>query len=362
MTRIFAAPGRVNLIGEHTDYNDGFVLPAAINYATHVRAERRSDRQVTVFSQTLGQSYSFSLDEAGAKPRGAWSDYVQGVALVLERCGYRLCGADLRISSDIPMGAGLSSSAALEVATALALLAISGLKAPPLEIAAMCRQAEHEFAGTHCGIMDQFIALHAVAGHAIFLDCRSLAWRTVALPENIGLVICNSMVKHALAGSQYNERRAACELAARRLGVASLRDADPAALAQPGALPNGILRRARHVVREIARTEKAAEALEAGDLKTFGDLMYESHESLRLDYEVSCAELDLLVDLARQIPGVYGARMTGAGFGGCVLSLAELDCVPTFLRSVPAAYEKATGRRPEIYVCRPSGGAREIER
>ncbi|MBI3679642.1 MAG: galactokinase [Acidobacteria bacterium] len=357
MTRLFRAPGRVNLIGEHTDYNLGFVMPAAINLWTSVRITPRQDRLVLARSGQFPDTFQFSLDDQDAAPRKAWADYVQGVALAIEENGYRLRGAELEISSTVPIGAGLSSSAALEVSTALALAATSAHSLPLRELAGLCQRAENDFVGMRCGIMDQFAATHGVRDHALLLDCRSLDFKLSPLPPNVRLVICNSMVRHELTGSEYNHRRADCETAARLLGVASLRDA---AAGSADSLPEPARRRARHVISEIRRTELAAGALLAGDLPRFGQLMYESHDSLRTDYEVSCAELDLLVDLARAARGVYGARLTGAGFGGCTINLVDEARMGEFRRGIAPAYHQQTGIEPEIYICQAVNGAEEL--
>jgi galactokinase len=344
----------VNLIGEHTDYNDGFVLPAAIHFQTTVTISPREDRRLWVRSSNLNESAEFELGNRSARPRKDWTDYVFGVAVMLERAGRRVLGADLVIQSDVPLGAGLSSSAALEASAALALTQCSGLSLPRLELARLCQQAESEFVGMRCGIMDQFISLHGERGHAVLLDCRSLEHRTFPLPEGASLVIANSMVKHELASSEYNARRAVCEEGAGLLGVAALRDA-----ASAESLPEILRPYCRHVISENARVRQATKALASG-LTRFGTLMYESHASLRDDYRVSCAELDALVDLARRAPGVIGARMTGGGFGGCTVNLVKAECVDAFCAHLAAGYEQAMGRKPDIYVTRAVDGASEV--
>lgn len=353
--RVFRAPGRVNLIGEHTDYNDGFVMPVAIHFQTTVTISSRDDRRIWIRSATLGETAEFELGNPAARPRRSWTDYVQGVAVMLERAGRRVSGADIVIQSDVPMGAGLSSSAALEVSVALALTQNSGLSLPRMELARICQQAESEFVGMRCGIMDQFISLHGEQDHAVLLDCRSLRHRSLPLPMHTRLVIANSMVKHELASSEYNNRRAVCEEGSRLLGVAALRDAGSAE-----ALPDAIRPYCRHVIAENARVERAAAALASGDLPGFGKLMYESHASLKDDYRVSCAELDALVDLAREAPGVIGARMTGGGFGGCTVNLVYADRVEAFSSHLAAGYERLTGNKPDIYITRAVQGASEV--
>ena len=365
--RLFRAPGRVNLIGEHTDYNDGFVMPAAIGMSCWVAIAGRQDHRLVVHSENLQQTVELSLDQAGPKRRGQWSDYVQGVAVVLEGSGRRVSGANLLIQSEVPIGSGLSSSAAIEVATGLALLNRDGGKVDRLELARLCQRAENEFVGARCGIMDQFTSCFGQAGCALLLDCRSLQYRPLPLPRGVSLVICDSGVRHELAGGEYNARRAECEtgvrvLARRRPEIRALRDAGLADLERNREeLGDTVYRRCRHVVTENARVQQAAKALEQGDLQEFGRLMGESHRSLRDDYEVSCAELDVLVDLAGKSKGVYGARMTGGGFGGCTINLVEAEKVEDFRRAVASGYQQATGSAAKIYVSEAASGASEVE-
>ncbi|SRR6266545_4254226 len=362
MRRAYRAPGRVNLIGEHTDYNDGFVMPVAIDRHTTVFVEPRPDRRVTVQSVAYGDSAGFDLDAIGSGPTGHWSDYVRGVAAILEREGHRLVGADLAVGSDVPIGAGLSSSAALEVAAASALLGAAGIEIDSTALALACQRAEHEFAGTRCGIMDQFVACHARPGHALLLDTRTLEPRWLRLSDGVAIVVCNTMVKHALASSAYNERRADCEdgvraIARRVPSVRALRDVTPAILeSNRDALDRRVYHRCRHVVTENLRVLRAAEALDSGDLEAFGSLMGASHRSLRDDYEVSCPELDAMVDIAAH-GHVYGARMTGGGFGGCTVNLMAAEAVDDFRARVASQYMRRTGHNPEIYVCAASQGA-----
>ncbi|MFH1038371.1 MAG: galactokinase [PVC group bacterium] len=364
--RVFAAPGRVNLIGEHTDYNDGFVLPMALEYMTAVAVYPRSDRMVESHSVNLDDSVVFSLDENDHR-RGHWSDYIAGVARVLELSGFRMPGADLLIESTVPVGAGLSSSAALEVATALAFLSTVNGECAPEELAKLCRRAENEFVGMNCGIMDQFISVCGKKGHALFLDCRSLDYRQVPLPsDRVSVVVGNTMVKHELSGSEYNRRRAECEEGVALLrdiypSITALRDVSPEELAEcEGSLPETVRKRCRHVITEDRRVLNSVAALEEGDLERFGSLMNASHESLRDDYQVSCGELDIMVELARQVPGCLGARMTGGGFGGCTVNLVVVKAVDDFRSAVRDGYRKAVGREPEIYVSSPADGAREL--
>jgi len=366
-SRIFRAPGRVNLIGEHTDYNDGFVMPAAIEKNVWAAISPRDDHQLIIRSTNFADTVQIDLEKADARARRHWSDYVCGVAIFLTRAGHRLRGANLLIRGDVPIGAGLSSSAAVEVATALALLGNSGLTVDGAEVAKLCRRAENEFVGARVGIMDQFISCLARSGHALCLDCRSLEQRWLKLPPDTSLVICNTMVAHQLAGNEYNKRREQCEEGVRRLsqllpGIHALRDVTAAQLRQHAAdLPATILKRCRHVVLENARVGDAALALGRNDLVDFGRLMRESHQSLRDDYEVSCAELDLMVELAAQQEGVYGSRMTGGGFGGCTISLVNSAAVPEFIRSISISYAEKTGLEPQIWTSSPAGGAEEIE-
>ena len=363
---VFRAPGRVNLIGEHTDYNDGFVMPAALEFYTYVAAGPRTDRELSVYSIDFDETKCFHLDDLAGGPTGHWSDYVRGVAGVVNARGDAIRGANLVIKGEVPIGAGLSSSAALEVATALALLANSGLTWSRVDVAKACQRAEHEYAGTKCGIMDQFISCCARANHALLLDCRSLEYELLRIEDRVRIVICNTMVKHALAGGEYNRRRADCEAGVRFLqrylpDIRALRDVSPSQLAEYGVgLPPETYRRCQHVISENARVLEAAQALKDGDLLRFGVLMYASHASLRDDYEVSCKELDLMVELARKCSGVYGARMTGGGFGGCTVNLVDADAVEEFKAAIAGDYNDATGLHPEIYVCTAADGAAEV--
>lgn len=359
---VYRAPGRVNLIGEHTDYNDGFVFPAAIDLYTQVTITARDDRKLLIHTESFSDDIEVDLDDPRPIACGHWSDYVLGVALMLERAGYRLKGAELDVRSTVPIGAGLSSSAALEVAAGYALLESSGHKVDRLELAKLCQQAENEFVGMRCGIMDQFIACFGRAGHSLMLDCRSLEYRLAPLPAEVRLVICNTMIRHELAASQYNNRRAECEAGVRHFAtfspdVRALRDVTLNDLESHGRdLPEAIRKRCRHVITENVRVKEAAAALEQGDLNAFGELMAASHHSLKEDYEVSCSELDTMVDLATEVEGVYGARMTGGGFGGCTINLVKAKCVGEFSTNVARRYEQATGIVPEIYVCSTADG------
>jgi galactokinase len=372
--RMFRAPGRVNLIGEHTDYNDGFVLPIAIDRETVVVAAANNSRRVRVHSLNVEESAEFDLDNPGRKLRGIWLDYIEGVAQSLKSGGVDLVGVDMALSSDVPVGAGLSSSAALEISTGMAMLAISGIDIDRLnaqvnrvELALAGQQAEHEYVGTRCGIMDQLIAACGLRGHALLIDCRSLATRQIPVDTSETVIaICDSRVKHELSSSEYNKRREECErgveILSRALpGVRALRDVSLADFEMYKEwLPEPIRSRCRHVVTENLRTLMASDALRSSKFEIMGQLMLKSHESLRDDYEVSCRELDALVEIATSIEGVRGARMTGGGFGGCTVNLVERHALEKFQEKVSGEYNKVTGLIPTIYISEPGDGAREI--
>ena len=365
-SHLLHAPGRVNLIGEHTDYNDGFVMPIAIQYETRVAVEAMVDRRVVVRSDAYPDSAVFDLDDPCPVPQRHWSDYVRGVAIMLEKVGCRLSGANLQIGSNIPVGAGLSSSAALEVSSALALLATSDLSLEPLKIAQLAQRAENEFVGARCGIMDQFAACHGRRGHALLLDCRSLEVQYLPVLEDTSMVVCNTMVRHNLASGAYNERRRQCEQGVAVLtkflpNVCALRDVQPDQLQRyADKIDPVIFRRCRHVVQENNRVLDAAKCLQDGDVASFGALMTESHQSLRDDYEVSCLELDIMVELQLEAQGVYGARMTGGGFGGCTIALVDAKSVESLSHVVTERYREKTGITCEIYVCSASDAAGEV--
>ncbi|MHB9109331.1 MAG: galactokinase [Armatimonadota bacterium] len=364
--RLFRAPGRVNIIGEHTDYNEGFVLPAAIDRAVYMGVRPHGGRQVNIFSENFHERNSFSLDEIGYDAEQHWSNYLRGVCFVLEEADYHLRGADVYFNGDVPIGSGLSSSAALEVATATAFLALAEYEVPGPEVARLCQRAENEFVGMRCGIMDQMISVMGKAGHALLIDCRSLESRAIPVPAGVKLVISDTGVRRGLASSEYNTRRGQCEEGVRLLqqvlpGITALRDVTPAQLvAHKDLLPEEVYRRCRHVVTEDARVLEAVQAMEAGDHARLGALLNASHESLKHDYEVSCPELDLMVELARKQPGVYGSRMTGAGFGGCTISLVAEEYANDFKQAVGKAYEEATGLHWMIYVSEATEGACEV--
>jgi galactokinase len=360
------APGRVNLIGEHTDYNDGYVLPVAIDRDVLVAARRRPDRRVRIFASNLNRRTEFPVDDIRHHPSERWSHYERGVALMLQRRGHELGGFELALEGNVPSGAGLSSSAAVEVATGTALKALFGLDVDPVQMALLSQQAENEFVGVNCGIMDQFISALGRQDSALFLDCRSLDTRHVPVggpASDVQIVVADTAVKRGLVDSEYNQRRAECEQATRYLaehipGVTALRDVSSADLERYGAgLPERVFRRARHVVTEDERVLRSVDALSRHDLAEFGQLMYASHASLAQDYEVTVPQLDVLVEAARAVPGVLGSRMTGAGFGGCTVTLVETGAVEELQRRVPPTYRQQTGIEPRMYVCRAVDGA-----
>ncbi len=360
------APGRVNLIGEHTDYNEGFVLPAAVDRGVAVAARRVAGESFTLHALDLGESCTFSRASLERDPAHPWADYFKGVVWALGQRGIDAPTVEVAVTGDIPRGAGLSSSAAYEVATALVLRALGGFELPSLEVARLAREAENGFVGVACGIMDQMASTFGEPGRALMLDCRSLAHETAEIPSGLRIVVANSGVHHELASSEYNRRRAECEegvriLAALRPGVRALRDvtADDEArfFAQ---LPPVVRKRCRHIVSENARVLEAVAAIRAGDLARLKDLMAASHASLRDDYEVSCPELDVLVDLALALPACHGARLTGAGFGGSTVNLVDAGAVDSFSEAVTAGYRDRTGRAAQILVFQPSAGARVL--
>ena len=354
--RIYRAPGRVNLIGEHTDYTFGFVLPMALDLVTHVATAPSPDGVLRIYSQQRHELREFPVAAIPqSQPAHQWTDYPIGVAVELARAGFPLAPANLLICSSVPEGSGLSSSAALEVASALAFL--NGRAIDPLDLARLCQRAERNFVGMPCGIMDQYISVFGRLNSAVEIDCRSLGHRFVPLPESVTFMAVNTMVKHALAGSAYKDRVAECAAAAEALGQ-PLRDLSPAQFESSAhRLPSVVARRARHVVTENGRVAGFVDSSIGGDLARMGRLMVESHRSLQNDYEVSCLELDFLVDTALSIDGVYGSRMTGGGFGGCTINLVRVEAVDRFADAVGRAYKEATGITPQFLVCRPGAGA-----
>ncbi len=365
------APGRVNLIGEHTDYNEGFVLPVAIDRTVIVAFAARSDGQVRVYSLGFDKENSFSLDDIERLEGDVWSNYVRGVAAVLQKAGYGLTGVDMAIQGDVPIGAGLASSAALEVAVLGAFQHAAELAIDPRDQALLAQRAENEFVGVGCGVMDQMAAVMGRRDHALLIDCRSL--ETEAVPLNLAahglnIVVAHTGVRRALSDSAYNQRRQECSRAAQVLAhvvgarpVRALRDVTSKDLAaHEGSLPDPLARRARHVVGENERVLETVEALRRGDLTTIGRLLYASHQSLAGDYEVSSPELDLMVQLACGVEGVVGARMTGAGFGGCTVNLVRQEAVDSFREQVIETYRSRTGLPAEMYVCEAVDGLRII--
>ncbi|MBN2410927.1 galactokinase [candidate division KSB1 bacterium] len=364
--RIFRAPGRVNLIGEHTDYNDGFVFPMAIQNYTTVAVAPRTDRLLSIWSENMQELTDANLDFNTVK-RGHWSDYTVGIAVMIEREDIKLTGADIYIESNVPVGAGLSSSAALEISSALALLSTVNAGMEKKHLAKLGQRAENQFVGMNCGIMDQFISVHGEQDKALFLDCRTLEYKLVPLPsDKVRIVICNTMVKHELGSSEYNKRRSECETGVKIMSVSyeNIRALRDVSLEQfnrvKEQLPPVVRQRCRHVISEDERTIESIDALQKHDLVRFGQLMNASHDSLRDDYQVSCRELDIMVDIARKIPGVLGARMTGGGFGGCTVNLVEKDNVDLFCEQLISQYKKATDIDAKIYISSASRGAHEV--
>ncbi len=361
--RIFAeAPGRVNLLGEHTDYNDGFVFPAAIDRSMKVLASPRNDDTVRVYSADFSQGSEFSLSNLKKSSSASWSNYLRGVADQLVKKGFTIMGGDFVISGDVPVGAGLSSSAAYEVAAAAAFREMFGLSMDNIELALLAQAAERQFVGVQCGIMDQFVSANAIKSSALFLDCRDLSYKNIPLVEDISIVVCDSDVQRELNNSAYNDRRYECEEAAKRLQAKfpearALRDFTSSDLEENQGLLNEILyKRASHVISENERVLQGIEQLKKGNIAAFGELLYESHASLRDSFEVSCPELDLLVELASAHQGTLGSRMTGAGFGGCTVSLVETAQVEDFRETIKSEYDKRTGKDSRIYACMPSDG------
>ncbi len=361
---VVQAPGRVNLIGEHTDYNEGFVFPAAIDRWAVVVARSRVDSRVRIYSAMHEEVAEFQSDDV-LEAQGNWGDYPMGVVREFQKLGHSLCGFDAAIVGNVPMGAGLSSSAAVEMAVGKGMVVLNRIEVSGPDLALLGQRAENHFVGVNCGIMDQFISANGRAGHALFLDCRDLSFELVPLfGDDVQIVICNSGVTRGLTDSAYNDRRSACEsgvsLLARAMGadIRALRDVSMEMLdVYGGALSESVLKRCRHVITENERTQRAVTLLKNGDLSGFGQLMVASHRSLRDDYEVSGKELDLLVEIALNVPGVFGARMTGAGFGGCTVNIVERDAVSALTDAINEQYPRITGLTPEIYVCSAVNGA-----
>jgi galactokinase len=359
--RLFQAPGRINIIGEHTDYSAGLVMPAAIDRRCIVAVAGNASHKLRIAARDLSEVAELDLDSLGR--RGDWTDYVSGTIESLRRAGCECSGLDMLIQSRVPIGAGLSSSAALEVAVAHAVLALAGRAAGGRQIALWAQQAENDFVGMPCGIMDQFASANGIDGCALLLDCRTLEFEAVALPAHASFLIVNSMVRHAHAGGEYASRRRDCEDAARLMNVPALRDVSPEQFpSRAKGLPEGPCRRARHVIGEIERVRAAGAALRAGDVRRLGELIDKSHESLRVDMEVSIEPVDKLAAIARSVDGVFGARMMGGGFGGCIIALVANEAAQAARTTISARYERMAGLTPEAFICRAAGGAGEIAR
>jgi galactokinase len=361
---VVRAPGRVNLIGEHTDYNDGFVFPMAIEPHVTIVFRGRTDGKVRLASTVFpDQIAEFSVEEKISRGEPKWANYSKGIAAMLIEAGFELAGMDAMLSNTLPMGGGLSSSAALEVGTGRALLSVAGKTIDDQKLALLSQKAEHEFALVPCGIMDQTIVAAGRAGSAMLLDCRDLSKKFIPIdPAALRVVIVNSMVKHELSGGEYAERRRQCEEGAAFFKVKALRDVTMQQVtAAKGKLPEIVFNRCRHVVGEISRTTEAAEQLIARNFNRVGELMVASHNSLRDDYEVSTPELDYLVEQSMKVPGVYGARMTGGGFGGCIVALVQPDRVDALTTHLNTVYPQKVGKKPEIFVTTATDGAKVVE-
>ena len=358
---VVRAPGRVNLIGEHTDYNDGFVFPMAIDRAMWIALRPVTERTVAVFSLDFAEERSFGLDELDEPGEEGWLEYLKGTAWALQEAGHELKGWEGVLAGDVPIGAGLSSSAALEMATARAFMSTAELDWEPGPMALLGQRAENRWVGVNCGIMDQMISAAGRAEHALLLDCRSLEYDLVPLPPGTAVVVLDTGTRRGLVDSAYNERRAQCEAAARSFGIEALRDVSLEQFqARQGELDETTRRRARHVISENARTVRAAEVMRRGDAAALGELMDASHASLRDDFEVSSAALDALVECARKREECLGARMTGAGFGGCAVALVPAGEADGFGAVVAADYQRSTGHEPAVYVCRATNGAEVV--
>jgi galactokinase len=366
--RAFRAPARVNLIGEHTDYTGGLVMPMAIDFQTIAVLSAREDGRAVFYSQNYGEDFSVDVRAPGRDPRGEWSDYPVGVWWALQQEGVAVDGFSLTLWGDVPLGAGLSSSASVEVATAMALLDFAEMELPIGKLANACRRAENEYVGAKTGIMDQFVVAGAVAHRAMLLDCRSLEFELLPLPDDVRVVICNSMVKHRLAdvggyGDRRGEVEAGQEVLRRELpGIELLRDAMVEDLeACAGKMSVASFKRCRHIVTENARVMESKEALLRGDVMRFGEILKAAHASMRDDFEASCEEVDALVEIASGQAGCYGARITGGGFGGCTVNLVRADATEGFVAAVMAGYQAATGIVAECFVCAPADGALALQ-
>jgi galactokinase len=361
--RAFGAPARVNLIGEHTDYTGGFVMPMAIDFTTVAAISPREDGRAVFYSLNFDEEVSFELASLGRTPRGHWSDYPLGVVWSLAQEGVAVGGFSMSLEGNVPVGAGLSSSASLEVATAMALLSHAGRELPLKTVATLCRRTENEFVGAKSGIMDQFIVAGGVAGRVMLLDCRSLEFELLPLPSEVRVVVCNSMVQHQHAGGEYGDRRDEVEagqavLRELRPGIELLRDATLADLEACKDRMNATsFARCRHIISENARVMEAKEALRSGDVKRFGELMVEAHASMRDDFGASAPEVDTLVEIAMQQPGCFGARITGGGFGGCTVNVVRAEKAEEFAEALKRGYKAALGLSADCFICAPSDGA-----
>ncbi len=363
------APGRVNLLGEHMDYNDGFVMPAAINRETFVAFGPSDSDQTTLIAADYNQQAVFSPETLPAKsqPDGSplpdWAHYPAGVAWALIEQGMNPKGMQAVFASNVPRGSGLSSSASVEIAFAVAWQSLGGWLLPPMQLALIGQRAENKYVGVNCGIMDQFASVCGEKDRLLYLDCRSLAYQTLQLPKNLAIIVADTTIRHKLTDGEYNNRRAACKEAVRLLkqdlpDIQSLRDVKISDFNDLAAkLPDEVRKRARHVVEELERTQQSLAYLEAHDLVNFGELVNRCHASLKNDYQVSCPELDVMASLAQSLPGCYGARLTGAGFGGCTVNLVAREQVDAFTKALATGYQSKTGLHPEIYVCEASQGA-----
>ena len=364
--RVFQAPGRVNLIGEHTDYTGGLVMPAAIDFNTVAVVGPAQDGRSVIQSVDFKKEFEFDAGALSEEPKHDWTDYPAGVLWSLRQSGVEAPEFTMTLKGDVPLGAGLSSSASIEVAVALAALALAGKSMPLIEVALACKKAENGFVGAQSGIMDQYIACCGVKDHALVIDTRDLSSRAVPLPAEVRLVICNSMVKHPHAGGEYNERRAEVDEGSHALrstnpDIRDLRDATLEDLERArGLMSENAFRRCRHIITENARVEEAAIALEGGDLRRMGELMAEAHASYRDDFAASCPEVDLLVELAAAQPGIIGARLTGGGFGGCTVNLVEAQYAPVFAEALAERYAAQIRIVPQIHICHASGGAHRV--
>jgi galactokinase len=364
--KVFAAPGRVNLIGEHTDYAEGFVMPAAIDFATMAGISPRTDGKIVLYAENYSEERSLDAAHLPKGPSNHWSDYPLGVLSILQGEGHRIPAFSMTLWGDVPLASGLSSSASVEVATALAVISLLGVSYPGAALARLCQRAENEFVGASSGIMDQFISANGAEDHALLLDCRDLSYKLVPIPPHVALVIANTMVKHSVAGGEYTSRRAQVEEAAAAIArhrpeVKFLRDATLDDLARWGSEMSPLaLKRARHVISENTRTVAAGDALIRGDLKELGRLMAEAHASYSQDFEASCVEADAMVALAQDLPGLIGARLTGGGFGGCTINLVERENAAEFSEALSARYAEETGIVPQVMICHASSGAHKV--